>query len=253
MSEQNIEPTGVPLDAEKVNAADESEVAMVTDEPTSDVTPAAPAEAAPVPTAEEPQQPPAPIKSEEAPPSATTEENNTTKHEDVAEKLAPKEATPEKAPAEPEKAPEPEKPAESEKPAAEPEKPAETVASAEKTEAEKTTEHEEQQSATLAPPAEVTVQKKVPDESGDQVKVKSEAKIAETLSIPPPSAQPQSEAPKEQSKQSTLPTRQYLDATVVPILHSALSQLAKLRPENPIEYLGKYLLEYQKDYNKQVQ
>lgn len=40
-----------------------------------------------------------------------------------------------------------------------------------------------------------------------------------------------------------IPTRQYLDATVVPILHSALSQLAKVRPDDPIQFLGSYLLE----------
>lgn len=39
-----------------------------------------------------------------------------------------------------------------------------------------------------------------------------------------------------------LPTRQYLDQTVVPILLQALSTLAKERPPNPIEYLANYLL-----------
>lgn len=57
--------------------------------------------------------------------------------------------------------------------------------------------------------------------------------------------QPQYEAPQPAAKQQpqSLPTRQYLDATVVPILHSALSQLAKVRPEDPIQFLGSYLLE----------
>lgn len=62
-----------------------------------------------------------------------------------------------------------------------------------------------------------------------------EAKPAQlTIEQPQPPKQPQ----------SSLPTRQYLDATVVPILHSALSQLAKVRPEDPIHFLGTYLLEY---------
>lgn len=40
----------------------------------------------------------------------------------------------------------------------------------------------------------------------------------------------------------SLPTRQYLDQTVVPILLQALSTLAKERPSNPIEYLANYLM-----------
>lgn len=40
----------------------------------------------------------------------------------------------------------------------------------------------------------------------------------------------------------SLPTRQYLDQTVVPILLQALSTLAKERPPNPIEYLANYLI-----------
>uniref|UniRef100_A0A183EMG1 Protein dpy-30 homolog n=1 Tax=Gongylonema pulchrum TaxID=637853 RepID=A0A183EMG1_9BILA len=39
-----------------------------------------------------------------------------------------------------------------------------------------------------------------------------------------------------------IPTRQYLDQTVVPILLQALGALAKERPPNPIDYLANYLL-----------
>ncbi|XP_023948902.1 protein dpy-30 homolog [Bicyclus anynana] len=39
-----------------------------------------------------------------------------------------------------------------------------------------------------------------------------------------------------------LPTRQYLDQTVVPILLQGLSALAKERPPDPINYLAAYLL-----------
>ncbi|MFH4973322.1 hypothetical protein AB6A40_000031 [Gnathostoma spinigerum] len=41
---------------------------------------------------------------------------------------------------------------------------------------------------------------------------------------------------------ANIPTRQYLDQTVVPILLQALGALAKERPQNPIEYLANYLL-----------
>ncbi|KAK6182439.1 protein dpy-30 homolog [Patella vulgata] len=40
----------------------------------------------------------------------------------------------------------------------------------------------------------------------------------------------------------SLPTRAYLDQTVVPILLQGMSILAKERPPNPIEYLAAYLL-----------
>lgn len=66
------------------------------------------------------------------------------------------------------------------------------------------------------------------------------------VQAPPPPVETKSkevEPPKQ-----ALPTRQYLDSTVVPILHSALSQLAKVRPDDPIKFLGEYLLEYKDKY-----
>ncbi|KAM3136554.1 Protein dpy-30 [Paramecium bursaria] len=39
-----------------------------------------------------------------------------------------------------------------------------------------------------------------------------------------------------------LPIRNYLDQTVVPILLQAMTQVAKERPENPIEFVANYLL-----------
>lgn len=50
-------------------------------------------------------------------------------------------------------------------------------------------------------------------------------------------------SPAENTK--NMGTRQYLDATVVPILHTALSHLAKQRPENPVGFLGQFLLDNQ--------
>lgn len=41
---------------------------------------------------------------------------------------------------------------------------------------------------------------------------------------------------------NALPTRQYLDQTVVPILLQGLSALGKERPPDPINYLAAYLL-----------
>lgn len=40
----------------------------------------------------------------------------------------------------------------------------------------------------------------------------------------------------------TIPVRQYLDTTVVPVLNEGLAELSKTRPEKPIEWLAAYLL-----------
>ncbi|XP_003972255.1 protein dpy-30 homolog isoform X1 [Takifugu rubripes] len=47
---------------------------------------------------------------------------------------------------------------------------------------------------------------------------------------------------KQKVDLQALPTRAYLDQTVVPILLQGLSVLAKDRPPNPIEYLAAFLL-----------
>uniref|UniRef100_A0A0K0FVR5 Protein dpy-30 homolog n=2 Tax=Strongyloides TaxID=6247 RepID=A0A0K0FVR5_STRVS len=46
-----------------------------------------------------------------------------------------------------------------------------------------------------------------------------------------------------------VPTRTYLDRTVVPILLQGLSALAKERPEQPIEFLANFLLSNKERYN----
>lgn len=46
----------------------------------------------------------------------------------------------------------------------------------------------------------------------------------------------------------SLPTRAYLDQTIVPILLGGLSTLAKERPPNPIEYLAAYLLKNKDEF-----
>mmetsp|Transcript_4440 Transcript_4440/g.11530 ORF Transcript_4440/g.11530 Transcript_4440/m.11530 type:complete len:81 (+) Transcript_4440:518-760(+) len=39
-----------------------------------------------------------------------------------------------------------------------------------------------------------------------------------------------------------LPIRQYLESTVVSLLVNGLTQLVKVRPDDPVEYLAAYLL-----------
>ena len=62
---------------------------------------------------------------------------------------------------------------------------------------------------------------------------------------------PEVAAPKVCSKADVngLPTRQYLDQTVVPILLEALANLAKERPNDPIDYLINYLQKHKNEHN----
>jgi protein dpy-30 len=47
-----------------------------------------------------------------------------------------------------------------------------------------------------------------------------------------------------------LPTRQYLDKTVVPILLEGLAALAKERPKEPIDYLINFLQKHKSNHNE---
>jgi len=47
----------------------------------------------------------------------------------------------------------------------------------------------------------------------------------------------------------SVPTRQYLDQTVVPILLTGMAALSKDRPAEPIEYLADYLLKHKSKYD----
>ena len=63
---------------------------------------------------------------------------------------------------------------------------------------------------------------------------------------PSKKARPSSSLP---SSTKGLPTRQYLDQTVVPILLEALAALAKERPLDPIDYLVAYLQKHKHEHS----
>ncbi|KAF9188616.1 hypothetical protein BGZ51_000479 [Haplosporangium sp. Z 767] len=46
------------------------------------------------------------------------------------------------------------------------------------------------------------------------------------------------------SEIAAMPIRSYLDQTVLPVLLEGMKQLSKERPQNPLEYLGHYLLNH---------
>ncbi|CAF1191315.1 unnamed protein product [Adineta steineri] len=55
---------------------------------------------------------------------------------------------------------------------------------------------------------------------------------------------------KPKTDVSTLPTRAYLDQTVVPILLQGMSQIARDRPAKPIEQLALYLQQNKEKYGE---
>ena len=46
---------------------------------------------------------------------------------------------------------------------------------------------------------------------------------------------------------NALPSKMYLDATVVPTVMQALQEVCEARPENPLEFLAYYLLKHNPD------
>lgn len=49
---------------------------------------------------------------------------------------------------------------------------------------------------------------------------------------------------KKRTDLSSIPTKQYIDQTVAPILLEGLKALAKERPPDPIQYLADYLVKH---------
>ena len=50
--------------------------------------------------------------------------------------------------------------------------------------------------------------------------------------------------PQNNNNLNSLTIRSYLDQTVVPVLLQGMADVAKERPENPIEYLANFLLKH---------
>ncbi|XP_017025988.1 protein dpy-30 homolog [Drosophila kikkawai] len=67
---------------------------------------------------------------------------------------------------------------------------------------------------------------------------------ASTPTAPQQQQQQQPPAKKASGETSSLPTRQYLDQTVAPVLLHGLQALARERPTDPIQFLASYLLKH---------
>ncbi|CAF0732146.1 unnamed protein product [Rotaria sp. Silwood1] len=102
-------------------------------------------------------------------------------------------------------------------------------------------------STTTAAPEQMEAQPAV--DSGEQQSNDKQASSADATKENTSSSQQQS-GEKTKPDLSTLPTRAYLDQTVVPILLQAMSQLAKERPAKPISFLAEYLVNHKEKYNE---
>ena len=105
--------------------------------------------------------------------------------------------------------------------------------------------------ATSQPEAAVTEEAVRPQEeplkeTSETVKPAEEVAPAAATTTSTPAAK------KQKVDLSNLPTRQYLDQTVVPILLQGLSWLAKTRPEDPISELSKYLIDHKPEHDSEA-
>ena len=50
------------------------------------------------------------------------------------------------------------------------------------------------------------------------------------------------EEPEEETSTQDLPIRQYLDKHIMPSLIEALDKLTKDKPEDPLQYIGEFML-----------
>jgi len=92
-----------------------------------------------------------------------------------------------------------------------------------------------------------TVQPMEAEEAKEAAPAKVEPETPTTEAPKPVLPQVANQAKKPKPDLSSLPTRQYLDQCVVPILLQGLSWLAKTRPDDPIEKLAGYLIEHKSE------
>lgn len=59
------------------------------------------------------------------------------------------------------------------------------------------------------------------------------------------------EITKKRSDLSSIPTKQYIDQTVAPVLLNGLTALVKERPADPIGFLAQYLLKHKANNGEQ--
>jgi hypothetical protein len=96
-----------------------------------------------------------------------------------------------------------------------------------------------------APPADIpppppAVAATEPMENGDPPTAPAAPAAADNATVSP-AAEPRPASTTQAGAQ--LPVRQYLEATVVPVLMQAMQKLVKDRPEDPIGYVADYLAE----------
>lgn len=56
---------------------------------------------------------------------------------------------------------------------------------------------------------------------------------------------------KQNPMKNAASSRQYLESTVVKAVMQGMAELTKIRPDNPLEYLGNYLIKMSKESNNE--
>ena len=81
------------------------------------------------------------------------------------------------------------------------------------------------------------------DEKPQEQPVKTEEeKLKELAAAERENFAAKKQAPLTQAELQTLPARQYLDNTVLPLLQSGMEQLVQERPPNPVDWMATFLL-----------
>ncbi|XP_017001701.1 protein dpy-30 homolog [Drosophila takahashii] len=93
------------------------------------------------------------------------------------------------------------------------------------------------------PPAEAAKEQNCSNNAQSN-EAKSEVGGQSTNPVAQQQQQQQTAAKKPNGETSSMPTRQYLDQTVAPVLLHGLQALARERPADPIQFLASYLLKH---------
>ena len=99
-----------------------------------------------------------------------------------------------------------------------------------------------------ARPDEPAAQTPAGDEAGPSQPEKAEPAKKPAPAFPQADAAKKAEQVAKKAKtevsEKAVPTRQYLESTVVPVLMQGMQELTKERPDDPVQYLAAYLIKH---------
>ncbi|ODM96690.1 Protein dpy-30 [Orchesella cincta] len=105
------------------------------------------------------------------------------------------------------------------------------------------TENEEENLAVVSPADMTKIQGSASEGTGTSISSQIQKVIAKELVMP---------GKKGKIDLQSVPMREYLEQTVIQIVHQGMLALARERPDSPIEYLAAYFLKHKHKYLHQV-